>query len=99
MKYALAAIAALSLSAPAVVHAQEEQTIHVEYKDLNLTSQKGQRALERRINAAAREVCGIDFAPTGTRIVHPKARECYDKAMSGAMTRYAALVADSQLGG
>ena len=99
MKYALAALAALSLSAPAAANAAEEQTIMVEYKDLNLTSQKGQRTLERRINAAAREVCGLEFAPAGSRIPHPKARECYDKAKSGAMTRYAALVADSQLGG
>ena len=99
MKYTLAALAALSLSAPAVANAAEEQTIMVEYKDLNLTSEKGQRILERRINAAAREVCGLNDVPTGSRIVRPESRACYAKAKSGAMTRYAALVADSQLGG
>ena len=99
MKYTFAALAALSLSAPAAANAAEEQTIMVEYKDLNLTSEKGQRILERRINTAAREVCGLNDVPTGSRIVRPESRACYAKAMSGAMTRYAALVADRQLGG
>lgn len=43
------------------------EQIAVPYSDLNLASEKGRNLLERRIDRAAREVCGVDEAITGTR--------------------------------
>lgn len=61
MNKAFAAIAALGLfatSAPAV--AQEGADVTVTYDDLDLDSAKGQKELDRRIEKAARQVCGLD---------------------------------------
>ena len=52
-----AGLATVSLgAAPAV--AGELEAVEVQYQDLNLAHASGQAALDRRISAAARQVCG-----------------------------------------
>ena len=58
----ITAIAALALglvaAAPAIAQTQGEAVIAVPYADLNLNSDEGRAALDRRLTQAARKVCG-----------------------------------------
>ena len=51
----------LVASVAAVSPASAESTQVVSYADLDLTSPAGQAALDRRLNAAIRQVCGRPF--------------------------------------
>jgi UrcA family protein len=53
------ALAALIATVPAsAIAAGEPQTVHVYYGDLNLTSEAGIAALDRRLDRAVERVCG-----------------------------------------
>ncbi|MEL6485680.1 MAG: UrcA family protein [Pseudomonadota bacterium] len=58
----ISAIAALALglaaAAPAAAQAEGQAAIAVPYADLNLNSEEGRAALDRRLTQAARKVCG-----------------------------------------
>lgn len=92
---AAAAIASLGTALPA----SAQESIAVPYRDLNLDTVEGQKALDRRIVNAARKVCGLDEVRTGTRIRPPKEQECYRTAMVQAKARVAAIIAAEQRGG
>ena len=58
---------------------------YVQTSDLNLSSQDGQRALDRRLSQAAREVCGI---PSDADLVgQNKARACRAEAVARAVNK------------
>ena len=57
MKYMVLALSLLA-SAPAFAEAPAIVTSSVQTADLDLSSQAGQRALDRRISIAIKEVCG-----------------------------------------
>lgn len=78
--FGLAAIAATMLTAPAAAAPSEAHSVAVPYDDLNLASDAGQVELDRRIDRAARQVCGMDREATGSRIRSPEARKCYREA-------------------
>ena len=99
MKTSLALIAAAGLAVVAAPVAAANQSVTVEYKDLNLSSPKGQKILERRIDAAARQVCGADSTVTGTRIVSRESRACMANAKRQLAKKIASLVEDQRLGG
>jgi UrcA family protein len=98
---ALAAIgstlAATGVAAPAL--AKTTRTMVVEYSDLNLATAEGQEVLERRIDQAAKKVCGIGEVRTGTRLDSSNARPCYLAAKAGATKQFAAMIEDQRLGG
>ena len=72
------AVPALAETAPA----QHTYVSYVKTADLNLASEGGQRALDRRLAQAAREVCGV---PSDSDLVgQNKARECRDEALTRA---------------
>lgn len=75
------------------------QNMRVEYSDLNLASKEGRKALDRRIDAAAREYCNYDSATTGSRVKSPEARRCYREAKAEAKKQLAAIIDQKQLGG
>lgn len=80
----LAALALVPGGRPAVA-AQDPQLarLTVRYGDLNLTSASGAHALLRRIEIAAREVCGDDrVAPL--QLLN-RAQQCYARAVSQAV--------------
>lgn len=74
-------------------------TVTVEHRDLNLSSAEGQAALDKRIDRAARQVCGLDEQRTGTRLTPLKDTKCYRQAKAQVKQQVAAAVAAQQLGG
>ncbi len=90
------AAAAFATPAPALAKAQ---SIAIEWRDLNLETPEGQRALDRRIDTAARKACGMNDTRTGTRFVSRDARDCYQKAKVGARAQVAAIREETRLGG
>ena len=52
------ALAALSLAVISTPASAETQSVAVQYADLNLSSPAGMAALQGRIEAAARKICG-----------------------------------------
>lgn len=95
---AFAATAALFVGSPALAKPATDDFV-VRYSDLNLASEAGQKALERRIDKAAKEYCGVDAAPTGTRISPAEQRSCYRELRRQARQQFAAVVAEARLGG
>lgn len=97
MKTPLIALAALgSLALAGTAHAE---SMAIQYNDLNLSTEQGQKTLERRIDAAANKVCGAENARTGTRLLSREQRECVAEARAKAREQFAAIVEDRQLGG
>jgi UrcA family protein len=96
MRQYLIALSALTVVAGAPAAAQD---FAVKYSDLNLQSAKGQKELERRIDKAAREYCGLDAPRSGTRMHSQGTRDCYRDARAAARQEMAALLDKSQLGG
>ena len=66
MRITILALSAFALTAGVQASAN---SIEVRYDDLNLASVSGQKALERRIESAARDVCEVDAQRTGSRIL------------------------------
>lgn len=67
---------ALLAFAPAVSAQGVPRTTTVTYADLDLATDDGARELDRRIDAAAREVCALGKTMLGTRIASVDARKC-----------------------
>lgn len=73
-----AAIAASTvLAAPAFAADGVTRTVSVRYSDLDLSTQEGQAALERRLDRAAERVCGIDRRTSGPSMPSTDAMRCY----------------------
>ncbi|MFZ1743290.1 MAG: UrcA family protein [Pontixanthobacter sp.] len=97
MKKSLIALTAIgSMIATTPAFAGEAQ---IKYNDLNLASAEGQQTLERRIDKAAREVCGVSRQRTGTRIPSGRAQQCYQDAKKQAALQVASLIGEQRLGG
>ncbi len=97
MKTPLATLAALGLALSATT--AQAESISIPYKDLNLDTAAGQKTLERRIDKAARKVCGYDRQPTGSRIPDLSVRACVSKAKTEAEAQFASLMDNQSLGG
>ncbi len=91
---ALTAAAVLGAATPAMA-----ESLSIPYHDLNLATEKGQEILDRRIDTAVREFCGMDATTTGTRITSRDARECYEQVSKQAKAQFAAVVDEQRLGG
>lgn len=91
---AMAASCVVLAAAPA-----SAQDMRVEYSDLNLATKAGQKALDRRIDAAARNFCNYDAVVTGSRVKSSDATRCYREAKAEAKKQLAALVENQKLGG
>ncbi len=96
MRTTLIALSALVLVAGVPAAAKD---FVVAYKDLDLSTTKGQKALDRRINAAAREYCGMDVQITGSRIKDVGASECFASVREAAREQMASLIEKAQRGG
>ncbi|MCJ2179888.1 UrcA family protein [Novosphingobium album (ex Hu et al. 2023)] len=97
-----AALLGLALTtAPAF--AAEKTKVRVEYTDLDLTTAEGQHTLERRLDIAARNACGMDQHTTGSRLPSPQARACYKQATARAQDVMATAIdnasEESRMGG
>jgi UrcA family protein len=102
MKNLVFATAALGLAltgAPAFAEDAEVKTTTVSSAGLDLSTPEGQRILDKRVEAAARNVCDIRTVSTESRIKSVSARSCYNKALASAKSQVATLVQDQQRGG
>jgi UrcA family protein len=76
------ALCALALAAAATPLAAEESrrvAVEVRYADLNLQSEEGADVLFRRLDHAARQVCGLDTRQRG--FVKRQARACHAETL------------------
>lgn len=91
--------AGLIKAAPALAETPSATQTHVSYvktADLDLASEGGKRALDRRLAQAAREVCGN---PSDADLVgQNKARECRDQAIAQASPERDQLLASANRG-
>lgn len=89
MRHFIFAAAAASLLTAMPANAAEN--LVVPYKDLDLSTAKGQKALDRRIISAARKFCGIGEQATGTHMPDSSARACVADARKAAREQVATL--------
>ena len=82
----LVCVLALVAAVPATA-----ETRLVRYDDLNLSSQAGIDRLERRINTAARQVCGAFHEPREAVDQKSATSKCMAAAKAGAMKQVAQL--------
>lgn len=94
------ALAAAGMAFTPMAHATEEQhTAGVTHADLDLTTDAGKEELERRIDNAAKQICGIGEAQVGTLIRTREQRTCYRQAKREFDRHYAQIIEDAQNGG
>ena len=94
MKLIALTAASLAVATPALA-----RDFVVPYKDLDLSSAKGQKELEQRIDSAARKYCGMDAIRTGSRTRARGTVDCYLSARDAAREQFTTLIGKSQLGG
>lgn len=93
LKMLIASSAAAITFAAIPAHAETQRmSVTVAHADLNLGSPQGQKRLERRIDNAARKVCGHYISLQASLAETSRSRACYDKAKADALPRVAALV-------
>lgn len=93
--FVLALGAFLAVPASAAVETRQQG---VQYRDLDLTTEAGRTELDRRLDSAAREVCGMDEAHVGSRIKSSESRRCYRDARRQLADQVAALTEDAATG-
>ena len=91
---AIASVGVLFATTPAFA-----ENLEIKYSDLNLASVEGQKALEGRIERAAKEACGLNAQKTGTRITSRSARKCFNEVKKSASAQMAVIVDEQRLGG
>lgn len=96
MKTPLIALSALLIATGAQA-ANRDFTVN--YKDLDLSSPKDQKTLERRISSAARDYCGTNVKRTGSNLRANSNHQCYNDARVAAREQMAELVSKAQKGG
>lgn len=74
------------------------ESLSIPYQDLNLATAEGQKALDRRIDEAVRDFCGME-PNTGSRISSTGSRRCYAETKKQVQTQFAAIVDRQRLGG
>ena len=97
MKKTLATIAAIGLVA--VSTSATAASVIVPYEDLNLSSPAGQKVLDRRIDRAAKKVCGYDEPTVGTRLRDPEAATCVARAKAASHAQMASIAEKEAKGG
>ncbi|MFA6218772.1 MAG: UrcA family protein [Erythrobacter sp.] len=94
-----AGAAGLAAPAAAIPANAEPYSMRVKYSDLNLATPEGLAHLERRIDNAARKVCGFERSVTGTRLRSPQVDACRENAKAKAMAHVAAVIKERTRGG
>lgn len=87
------AILAAAIGAALVSTPSFADSVNIRFADLDLATQQGQAQLARRIDAAARAICGLKGGRTGTRLPSEDGRRCYENAKASAQQQVAARIA------
>ncbi len=95
---ALAAAATFTVPAMAVAAEATVTTRGIEYKDLDLSTEAGQKTLESRLDKAARQVCGMDESTVGSRVRSRESRDCYREARQQLGDQVSRLTKDAAAG-
>lgn len=90
MRKLIAAMAIVAGTLSSTSAFAEQVTVTLE--DLNLSSEEGRIVLERRIDRAARQVCGMDEIITGTRITPQDRQRCYLASKASTREQLAVLL-------
>ncbi|GAB4473730.1 MAG: hypothetical protein OHK0018_04030 [Erythrobacter tepidarius] len=94
-----AALGLVCTAAPAFAQPIEQMSLRVPISDINLATAAGQKALDNRIERAARTVCRADSPVTGSRVLTQERRDCLAKARADARQQVAVITGDRQRGG
>lgn len=95
---AAALAAAAMIGTPAIAAEAENISIAVRYSDLDLSTKEGQRALERRMENAAEQVCGIDRRTSGVALPSTESMRCYRETVKNFERQIAAVTERQQRG-
>ena len=85
------ALSLAALAAPALA-----ESIQVKTSDLDLSTEAGNKTLDRRIHLAARKICGADEAVTATRVLPKATAECVRRVAGETREKLAANTAGSK---
>ena len=69
------------------------ENVGIQYTDLDLSTKAGQDQLERRIDGAAREACGMDKVVTGRFTPSTAQRRCYRDTKASVGEQVAQMIA------
>jgi len=89
-------LAGAALLAAGSVSAQERdtRTTGVTHQDLDLSTEQGRAELNRRIDDAAKQVCGMNERSLGSNIATRESRECYRTAKRDLERHFAEVLAE-----
>ncbi len=97
---ALALAGAVAITTPAyAAQERDTRTTGVTHADLNLATEEGREELDRRIERAAKSVCGMDERATGSNMRTRESRNCYRDAKRQLDRHFADLIEEQNLGG
>ncbi len=95
-----AAFGLVLAATPALAETPEQRSVTFSVAAIDLSTPKGQRELNGRINRAVRDVCQTASLTTGSRILPQDAQDCIAKARASAARQVARLMAaESAKGG
>ena len=94
--FAAAVLGSTLIAAPLAAQTQPAESVAVKYSDLDLSTEKGQAKLDRRINAAARKVCKTDAVRTGTRLRSNDRKQCLESARASVRTQLAEVIGEER---
>jgi len=95
----LGLLAAATIASPVMAQTPDTgaaRTIAVRYSDLDMTSNNGRQELQRRIEVAARDVCGMSERPTGSFTPSSSSRSCYVRALNAVEPQVQARAGGSE---
>ena len=98
MRNAILLAAAFGMAVPTTA-ALAQESINVEYADLNLDTKEGQKKLDLRIRKAVESVCEVNAVQTGTRVRSNESRQCAEQAYASVKKQIAAKIENQKLGG
>lgn len=79
----VAALVLAAVALPATAAETRRAAVEVTYADLNLSSEEGAAALIRRLDQAAKQVCGVDYRQRG--FLRRTQRACHDQTLTKAI--------------
>lgn len=94
-QYAIAAVFGALLAAQPVL----AETAAITFDDLDLKTAEGKAELDRRVEKAAKEICGYNEAAIGSRMASREAQMCMKDTQKQIKKSVAAIVNNKAAGG
>ena len=97
MKKIIAALAIATTTMSGTTALAEQANTTIRYSDLDLSTKKGVKMLEKRIEDTAKEVCGVTRSET--RVISGETRSCVKNFKAQAKNQFAAVIEQQRRGG